>query len=59
MSKSNPFTPGCGLIPPYLAGREKEQKLFNRRLETTLAGRPVNGVTMFAPREPASYGVSK
>ena len=50
MSKFNPFTPGYGLIPPYLAGREKEQKQFNATLDAMAAGRPVSGVTMFGPR---------
>jgi len=28
----NPFRPGNGIIPPYLAGREKEI-LFEKRLQ--------------------------
>jgi len=27
---NNPFKPGLGLYPPYLAGREREIKIFNK-----------------------------
>ena len=50
MSKSNPFKPGYGLPPPYLAGREEEQKLLNRRLDDMAAGELVNGVAIYGPR---------
>ena len=50
MSKSNPFRPGYGLLPPYLAGREKEQKLFNSSLEAMVIDEVVNGVVMYGPR---------
>ena len=33
---SNPFRPGAGHIPPYLAGREKEKDEFRRLLKQTL-----------------------
>ena len=29
----NPYSPGVGTRPPYLAGREKEVRLFTRLLE--------------------------
>jgi Cdc6-like AAA superfamily ATPase len=32
----NPFRPGNGVLPPYLAGRDKELKEFERSLETAL-----------------------
>ena len=46
MSKFNPFTPGYGLLPPYLAGREQEQEMLASMLEVLAAGRPVTGVTV-------------
>ncbi len=33
---SNPFRPGAGHMPPYLAGREKERKEFERLLKQTI-----------------------
>ena len=50
MSKSNPFKPGLGLLPPYLAGRGQEQQLLSRRLETMANGDSVNVVVMYGPR---------
>ena len=50
MRKSNPFTPGTGLVPPYLAGREKQQKLFKGMLDDLAAGKPANITVMFGPR---------
>lgn len=35
--KSNPFKPGNGLVPPYLAGRNKEIKDFKRSLKIALS----------------------
>ncbi len=32
----NPFRPGAGHMPPYLAGREKEKKEFSRFLDQTV-----------------------
>ena len=29
----NPFRPGAGHMPPYLAGRQEEQKEFHRLLQ--------------------------
>ncbi len=31
----NPFTPGAGHMPPYLAGREPELQYFNKLLTQT------------------------
>ena len=48
---SSEFTPGSGLIPPYLAGRESEQKLLNRQHERVAAGRMVPAeVVLIGPR---------
>ena len=33
---SNPFRPGAGHMPPYLAGREKEKEEFRRLLKQTV-----------------------
>ncbi|MBU4293742.1 MAG: ATP-binding protein, partial [Actinobacteria bacterium] len=33
----NPFRPGNGIIPPYLAGREKETLWFENSLESALS----------------------
>ena len=30
---SNPFRPGAGHMPPYLAGRDKEEKEFHKLLQ--------------------------
>ena len=49
-SKSNPFTPGTGLYPPYLAGREKQQKLLKGMLDNITTGKPVSIAVMFGPR---------
>ena len=50
INKPNPFTPGYGLTPPYIAGREREQELLNSRLEAIAAGQSVGGMVMFGPR---------
>ena len=50
MSESNPFKPGYGLLPPYLAGRESEQELFNSSLDAMTVGDVVSGVVMYGPR---------
>ena len=33
MTFTNPFRPGAGHMPPYLAGREREKKEFSRFLD--------------------------
>ncbi len=40
----NPFTPGNGIEPGYLAGREKYLEEFSRSLETFENGLPQNNV---------------
>ena len=48
---SSEFTPGSGLIPPYLAGRESEQRLLSRQHERVAAGRMVPAeVVLIGPR---------
>src|SRR3989304_614879 len=41
----NPFTPGNGLDPPYLAGREDEDELFRRSLRRAGGPPPNLGIT--------------
>lgn len=36
MMKSNPFRPGAGHTPPYLAGRKEERREFRRLLEQSV-----------------------
>ena len=48
---SNPFTPGFGAIPPYLAGRADEQDLFRNNLANMSAGRsPSAPIILYGPR---------
>ena len=48
---SSRFTPGRGLIPPYLAGREYEQRLLNRQHDLVAAGERVPAdVVLVGPR---------
>ena len=45
------FTPGRGLIPPYLAGRESEQKLLGRQHDIVAGGGNVAAdVVLIGPR---------
>ena len=47
----NPFTPGTGQLPPYLAGRENEQGRFRQILAKISAGRsPDADIVMYGPR---------
>ncbi|WP_424947426.1 AAA family ATPase [Candidatus Spongiihabitans sp.] len=47
----NPFTPGTGQLPPYLAGRENEQGQFRQILAKISAGRsPDADIVMYGPR---------
>ena len=47
----NPFTPGTGQLPPYLAGRENEQGRFRQILAKMSAGRsPAANMVMYGPR---------
>ena len=38
--RSSPFKPGAGLLPPYLAGREKEQTIIRESLTNLREGDP-------------------
>ena len=47
----NPFNPGPGESPPYLAGRENEKDQFKQRLARMSAGRsPGTEIIMYGPR---------
>ena len=51
MSARNPFKPGPGGLPPYLAGRETEQSLLLDLFESLRAGDPpAQPVIFYAPR---------
>ena len=43
----NPFTPGAGGLPPYLAGREPEQRVLRRLFDRMHAGAPTNRLLIF------------
>ena len=45
----NPFTPGSGLDPPYLAGRERELRAFGNMLRSIGDGR-VDNIMMYGLR---------
>ena len=48
---SNPFTPGFGAIPPYLAGRADEQDVFRNNLAAMSAGKsPPAATVLYGPR---------
>ncbi len=47
----NPFRPGSGATPPYLAGRENEQGRLRKILAEMSAGRsPGTDMVMYGPR---------
>lgn len=47
----NPFRPGAGQIPPFLAGREMELALAEKRLAELVKGRvPARGMLFYGPR---------
>ena len=49
--RRNPFTPGDGALPPYLAGREKEQAALLRMVQDVASGYvPPHNVLISAPR---------
>lgn len=51
MGRENPFTPGTGGVPPYLAGRESEQRLLRWHLERLRTGKaPGAPVAFWGPR---------
>ena len=47
MRRLNPFTPGTGGLPPYLAGRAPEQQVIRRLFERMRAGAPPNRPLIF------------
>ncbi len=48
---SNPFQPGRGKLPPYLAGREKEQALIREFLDVlTKRDSPASDIVLYGPR---------
>ena len=48
---SNPFTPGFGAVPPYLAGRADQQDVFRNNLATMSAGKsPPAATVLYGPR---------
>ena len=47
----NPFRPGAGQMPPYLAGREAELALADTRLRQLTGGTaPAQGILFYGPR---------
>lgn len=51
MGRANPFTPGAGVAPPLLAGREPEQKVLGEFIETLRAREPpAQFVIFYGPR---------
>ncbi|MGI9250996.1 MAG: ATP-binding protein [Pseudohongiellaceae bacterium] len=46
----NPFTPGYGGKPPYIAGRETERSLYTETLGTLTAGTFNSSIVMYGPR---------
>ena len=51
MGRENPFAPGTGAAPPYLAGRESEQALLRSLIEELRVGVPPGRfVVLYGPR---------
>lgn len=49
--RKNPFTPGYGRFPPYLAGREAEQDLISEQVEALADGdHNITDITIVGPR---------
>ena len=49
--RRNPFRPGAGQMPPYLAGREAELALAEDRLDELRGGTaPARGILFYGPR---------
>ena len=47
----DPFSPGSGHLPPYLAGREDEQSVFRKGLAKMSAGKsPPAATVLYGPR---------
>ena len=49
-TRTNPFRPGAGKVPPYLAGRKAEQTLFAGLLEQLGEGRDGAELVLYGPR---------
>ncbi len=50
IGKTNPFRPGAGRRPPYLAGRGKEQGRLRTALETAIVDGEGETIVMYGPR---------
>ena len=50
MPKTNPYTPGEGLYPRKLVGRDTERKTLERALSRIADGAPVRGHVLYGPR---------
>ena len=50
MHEDNPFTPGSGISPPYLAGRKTEQNSLGTVLRRTKKGSTGQIIVMYGPR---------
>ena len=51
VESQNPFRPGAGQMPPYLAGREAELALADTRLRQLAGGTaPAQGLLLYGPR---------
>ena len=50
MHEDNPFTPGSGISPPYMAGRKTEQNSLGTVLRRTKKGSTGQIIVMYGPR---------
>ncbi len=51
VANGNPFRPGAGQMPPFLAGRERDLELAENRLADLAGGKPpAQGLLFFGPR---------
>ena len=51
VANGNPFRPGAGQMPPFLAGRERDLQLAENRLASLAGGvPPAQGLLFFGPR---------
>ena len=49
--RSSPFKPGAGQLPPYLAGREKEQAIIREKIDELSGGvASSDDILMYGPR---------
>ncbi len=48
--RKNPFRPGMGEVPPYLAGHEIAVRVLTQRLDRLFDERPGSGVILYGPR---------